>query len=89
MANWVVNQLSTLSWNMQAFRSLDEFGAFAIGKPGVYFDAGYDHPNLAWRILRINNLIDRTEATQALLNAFEEARQRGANPAPLYERHEP
>lgn len=85
-ANWVVNELSKLSWNMQAFRTLDEFGAFAVGKPGVYFDTGYSHPNLAWRILRVNNLIQHTEATQTLLNSFEEARQRGANPEPLYQR---
>ncbi|CAG9932034.1 ImmA/IrrE family metallo-endopeptidase [Candidatus Nitrotoga arctica] len=83
-ANWVISELSKLSWNMQAFRTLDEFGAFALGKPSVYFDNGYSHPNLAWRILKVNYLIQQTEATQALLNSFEEARQRGANPEPLY-----
>jgi hypothetical protein len=87
-ANWVINELSKLSWNMQAFRTLDEFGAFAIGKPSVYFDNGYSHPNLAWRILRANNLIQQTEATQTLLNSFEDARQRGANPEPLYQRQD-
>jgi hypothetical protein len=84
-ANWVVNELSNLSWNMLAFRTLDEFGSFAIGKSSVYFDNGYSHPNMAWRILRVNNLIQRTEATKALLDSFEEARQRGANPEPLYQ----
>ena len=33
---------------------LDEFGAFAAGKPGVLFDNGYTLPNLALRILRSN-----------------------------------
>lgn len=87
-ANWVVNELSKLSWNMQAFRTLDEFGSFAIGKPDVYFDNGYSHPNLAWRILRVNNLIQQTQDSQALLDFFEEARQRGANPEPLYPHRE-
>ncbi len=85
-ANWVVNELTKLSWNMQAFRSLDEFGAFAVGKPSVYFDNGYTHPNLAWRILRVNNLIQQTKETQYLLEAFEDARRRGADPQPLYQR---
>ena len=85
-ANWVVSELTKLSWNMQAFRSLDEFGAFAVGKPSVFFDNGYTHPNLAWRILRVNNLIQQTQETQYLLEAFEDARRRGANPQPLYHR---
>ncbi|MGJ0514365.1 MAG: hypothetical protein ACR65O_01295 [Methylomicrobium sp.] len=73
---------------MQAFRAFDEFGSFAVGKLGVYFDNGYSHPNLAWRILRVNNLIQHTEATQTLLNSFDDARQRGANPEPLYQRQD-
>lgn len=83
-ANWVIMELTNLSWNMQAFRTLDEFGSFAVGKPSVYFDIGYTHPNLAWRILRATDRIQQTEATRELLAAFEEARLRGANPQPLY-----
>lgn len=83
-ANFVVNELVKLGWNMQAFRTLDEFASFSTGKPSVYFDDGYTHPNMALRILRTNNLIQRTAETQALLDAFEQARQRGANPKPLY-----
>ena len=86
-ANWVVNELSKLSWNMQAFRTLDEFGAFAVGKPSVFFDDGYDHPNMALRILRMNHLIQDTDATRQLLETFEEARRRGANPEPLIRRN--
>lgn len=85
-ANWVVMELSKLSWNMQAFRTLDEFGAFAVGKPSVYFDDGYSHPNLAWRILRVADRIQGSDATRYLLKAFEEARRRGADPQPLYQR---
>jgi hypothetical protein len=85
-ANFVVMELSKLSWNMQAFRTLDEFGSFAVGKPSVYFDDGYMHPNMALRVLRTNDLIQQTAETRKLLEAFEEARQRGANPQPLYQR---
>ena len=88
-ANWVVTELSKLSWNMQAYRSLDQFGAFAIGKREVFFDNGYSHPNLAWRILRANYLIQQSNETRQLLEAFEDARRRGANPEPLFRRDKP
>ena len=84
-ANLVVMELTKLSWNMQAFRTLDEFGSFAVGKPAVFFDDGYSHPNLAWRILRVADRIQGSQETRYLLDAFEEARRRGANPAPLYQ----
>lgn len=84
-ANFVVNELVKLSWNMQAFRTLDEFGSFITGKPGVYFDSGYTHPNMALRVLRVNDLIHSSETTRQLLQAFEEARSRGASPRPLYQ----
>jgi hypothetical protein len=88
-ANSVVNELAILGWNMQVYLSVDEFGAIVTGKPGVFFDNGYSHPNLAWRILRTNNLIQRSEETQRLLDVFEEARQRGLSPQPWYERGKP
>jgi len=83
-AAWIAIELTKMSWNMQAFRTLDEFGAFAVGKPSVFLDNGYSHPNLAWRILRVNNAIQESESTRYLLHAFEEAQQRGLRPAPLY-----
>jgi len=76
-ANFVAIELTKLSWNMQAYRTLDEFGAFATGKPSVYFDQNLTHPNLAWRILRSNYLIQQSPETRQLLQSFEEARQRG------------
>ncbi|WP_158290130.1 hypothetical protein [Ramlibacter sp. WS9] len=86
-ANWVLIELTKLSWNMQAFRTLDEFGAFSVGKPSVFFDDGYSHPNLAWRILRVNDRIHGSRDTRDLLEAFEEARRRGADPQPLYRKN--
>ena len=85
-ANWVAMQLTNLSWNMQAYRTLDEFGAAATGKRSVFFDQSYSHPNLAWRILRSNYLIQQTPVTKQLLEAFEEIRQRSLNVAPVYRR---
>lgn len=56
-ATTVAMALGNLSWNMQAYRSLDEFGALAVGKPSVFFDKNLSHPNLHWRVLRMNHLI--------------------------------
>jgi hypothetical protein len=87
-ASWVSVNLTKLSWNMQAYRSLDEFGAFLTGKPAVYFDPNLSHPNLGWRVLRTNYLIQRTPEAKALLDDFEALRQKGANPQPLYQRRQ-
>ena len=84
-ANWVAGALVELSWNMQAHRSLDEFGATAIGKPSVFFDPNLSHPNLDWRILRSNYLIQQSSQAKDLLDSFEDARRRGDNPQPLYQ----
>jgi hypothetical protein len=80
----VAMELGNLSWNMQAQRSLDEFGATTVGKPSVFFDKNLTHPNLGWRILRMNYLVHGTSASKSLLDSFEDARRRGANPEPLY-----
>lgn len=80
----VAMELGTLSWNMQAHRSLDEFGATAVGKRSVFFDKNLTHPNLDWRVLRMNYLVHGTPASKSLLDSFEDARRRGANPEPLY-----
>ena len=83
-ASSVAMELGSLSWNMQAYRSLDEFGATVVGKPSVFFDKNLSHPNLGWRILRMNELIHHSPETAYLLDTFEAARRRGANPEPLY-----
>jgi hypothetical protein len=83
-AAWVSHALVLLSWNMQAFISLDNFGATAVGAPAVFFDKNLSHPNLIWRVLSVNHLIQQTEADKKLLESFEAARERGANPAGLY-----
>lgn len=83
-ANFVAMELAKLGWNMQAYRTLDEFGSWAVGKPSVFFDQTYSHPNLAWRMLRGNHRLHNSEASRALLEAFEDARRRGASREPIY-----
>ena len=83
-ATAVAMALGNLSWNMQAYRSLDKFGALSIGMPSVFFDKNLSHPNLHWRVLRMNHLIHGSRETKELLDTFEDARRRGASPEPLY-----
>jgi hypothetical protein len=71
---------------MQAYRSLEESGATAVGKPSVFLDQNLSHPNLEWRVLRSQHLIRQTTESKELLDMFEEARSRGANPQPLYKK---
>lgn len=86
-ANFVAMELSKLSWNMQAYRTLDKFGSTALGTPSVFFDQTYSHPNLEWRILRGNYLIQQTPEAKQLLDAFEEARHRGAERRPIFQKN--
>ena len=83
-AAWVSQALVILSWNMQAYISLDNFGATAVGAPAVFFDKNLSHPNLIWRVLSVNHLIQLTDTDKKLLESFEAARDRCANPEPLY-----
>jgi len=69
--------LSQLSWNLQAHRMLDSFGANAMRDPSLFRDIGLSHPNLEWRILSVNNMIAPSESSSDLLNAFEKARTNG------------
>ena len=78
--------LSNIGWNMQAYRTIEEFGSSLTGSPTVYFDPSYTHPNLAWRFLRANHLIQDSKQTKELLESFEKIRDMGANPRPLYKR---
>ena len=66
--------LSQLSWNLQAHRMLDSFGANAVRDPTLFRDVGLSHPNLEWRILSANNMIAPSESSRDLLDTFEGAR---------------
>ncbi len=85
-ATFLAAELTKLSWNLQARRSLDFFGSDVLGTPEVFFDSGYSHPNLSWRILRVNHLIHQTHESRTLLEKFEQSKIRGAEPEPLFKR---
>jgi hypothetical protein len=76
--------LSQLSWNLAVHRALDEFGGTIVRQPVLLWDAGTSHPNLEWRILVVNDLIQDNDTSHRLLRDFENARS--DNPKPLYER---
>lgn len=84
-ATRVASELVNLAWNLQAYRLLDKFGSTMISDPAVFFDQSYSHPNLEWRILRSNHTVQQTAISKELLDAFEDARARAQDPAPIYE----
>lgn len=83
-ATFLSTELTKLSWNLQAQRSLDFFGSDVLGTPEVFFDSGYSHPNLSWRILRVNHLIHQSNESRTLLEKFEQSKIRGAEPESIF-----
>lgn len=77
LASGIAMALSQVGWNLQVHRSLDQFGATAVRDPAVFWDAGLSHPNLEWRIMRVNAMLSATPESQQLLKDFEEAREAG------------
>jgi hypothetical protein len=81
-ASMIAMAISQLGWNLQVHRSLDNFGATTVRDPAVFWDSGLSHPNLEWRITRVNALLTDTAEGRELLESFEEARRSG--PIRLY-----
>lgn len=76
--------LSQVSYNLSAHRLLDDFGGTPLRKRSLFWDSGLSHPNLEWRILNVNNMIESTATSRQLLQEFEEAREGGKTPYRLY-----
>ena len=85
-ATSVMLELGNLSWNLQAKRQLDNFGATVTHQPAVFVDPNLSHPNLEWRMLRADYLIRGTLTAKALLDAFEDARNKSIHREPLYDK---
>ena len=66
--------LSHFSFNLAGHRLIDDFGGTALRKPALFWDHGFSHPNLEWRMLVVNDLIDSTETSRDLLRTFESSR---------------
>jgi len=66
--------LSQISWNLQANRMLNNFGATSLHLPSAFNEKGLSHPNLELRFLVINFLLNPNEAALNLLNTFLDAR---------------
>lgn len=66
---------TTMSVNFTLQRLMDDFGATSLRLPHAYWDDGYSHPNLVYRVLKINYEISPTDAGQKLIDDFEESRK--------------
>ena len=65
---------SSISWNLQGWRSINNFGATALRRAYVLADTGFSHPNIELRFLRINHLLNPTAASEKLLRDFDKFR---------------
>jgi hypothetical protein len=68
--------LQNISWNMQVWRSLEYFGSASTFVPEVYWDQGYSHPNLAFRMLIIGDLVESNYLSHQMVQMFVEGRNR-------------
>jgi hypothetical protein len=66
--------LSHISWNLQANRMLNNFGATSLNLPNAFNEKGLSHPNLELRFLVINYLVHPDKTSLDLLNTFVYAR---------------
>jgi len=68
--------LSSISFNITGWLTVDNFGSSGVFAPQVYWDHGYSHPNLALRALVMNALLTKNSDAWDLVAEFDEARQR-------------
>jgi hypothetical protein len=66
--------LSHISWNLQANRMMNNFGATSLNLPSAFNEKCLSHPNLELRFLAINYLVQPGKPALDLLNAFLYAR---------------
>ncbi len=69
-ASWIAVAIQKLSGNMQKIRLIDNFGGTAANAKYLFWDSGYSHPNLEFRMIVLNNLILQTGDSKALLDDF-------------------
>ena len=79
--------LTKISWNLQADRMLNNFGATSLNSPSAFNENGQSHPNLELRFLVINYLVNPSQPSLDLLKTFLYAR---AHPGGiLFQRNHP
>ena len=66
--------LTHITWNLQANRQLNHFGATPLHSRDVFSETGVSHPNLELRFLVINYLVHPMSSAFDLLNEFLDAR---------------
>jgi hypothetical protein len=63
-----------ICFNLTSRRLLGDFGAAVLGDRQAFKDTEFTHPNLAYRLLAINNEINRSPESLKLLKDFEAQR---------------
>lgn len=83
---YVQMDISKASFNLQAVRSLENFGGTALCSTYLFADRGASHPNFELRILTVNDILVHSPETSELLRTFEKCR--AENPTKIIYRSE-
>jgi hypothetical protein len=85
-ASMIASTLTMFSWNIATHHVIDDFGGRPLRKSSIFGDSSScsSHPNLEWRILGVNDLIQHTASSHKLLTDFAKSRYDGPSKTPLY-----
>ncbi|HEY4641740.1 MAG TPA: hypothetical protein VII75_10380 [Thermoanaerobaculia bacterium] len=79
----LVRAVANISWNLSSRRAIDDFAANALRDQRLFLDEGYTHPNFELRFLIMNDQLQSTPESRALLADFVAGRQSTATPKSL------
>jgi hypothetical protein len=79
----LVQAVTKISWNLGTRRMLDDFAANALRDQRLFVDQGYTHPNFELRFLIMNDQLNSTETSRALLADFIAGREPSGAPKSL------
>lgn len=79
----LVKAVTKISWNLATRRMLDDFAADALRDRRLFADQGYTHPNFELRFLIMNDQLNSTETSRALLTDFVAGREPSKAPTSL------
>jgi hypothetical protein len=71
--------VSTLSFLVSGNRIVSHPGASLLGSRDVFWDLGYTHPNLEWRLLSMSYALHPSPDAQQVLSDFDSNRHKGVN----------
>lgn len=67
--------IPAITWNLTQTRVIDNFGATALRLPSAFWERGYTHPNIEYRMLLLAYLLDGSPGDPDSVTRFEQLRK--------------